>query len=65
MSESERFWGELVSRLDAGELSEREREVLISAEENAGMTGDERGYKDFSPEWYEVFAASYQLLIES
>jgi hypothetical protein len=58
------FWSELARRDADHLLTDQEHTAMISAEENAGMTGDERGYADFSPEWYKVFEDSYRILTE-
>ena len=61
---AEATWRRLVNEDADGSLSRYAHDAVITAEENAGMTGDEQGYKDFSPRWYEVFVSSYQLLLD-
>lgn len=62
---NERRWIELVRRDAAAMLDDSEKEAVYAAELNAGQTGDERGYADYSADWYRVFADSYDLLRDS
>ena len=62
---NERRWIELVRRQSAGSMTDREKEAIRAAEANADDTGDERGYADFSADWYRVFIDSYEFMIDT
>ena len=62
---NERRWIELVRTQAAGSMTDREKQAIRDAETNAGDTGDEQGFADFSADWYRVFVSSYLLMMDT
>jgi methylase of polypeptide subunit release factors len=60
---AEALWKSLTNR--RAELSDRERAAYNLAEQNAGDTSVERSFALFSQDWYEVFASSYDYLLDT